>query len=60
MTKQARNHEKYLVIANGRIIAEKSNFAQAVKHTQSIEWAYDVFDEILIAQVVVFDAKKEI
>lgn len=50
--------EKYYIIANGRIIAEKKTFKAAVEHVRSIAWSYDVFDTIEIVQVVVDDAKK--
>lgn len=53
-----KKREKYLVIANGRIIAEKNSFNEAVKHVHGIAWSFDVFDEILITLVVVNDAKK--
>lgn len=50
--------ERYYIIANGRIIAEKNNFNDAVKHVHGMAWSFDVFDKIEIVLVVVNDAKK--
>lgn len=50
--------ERYYIIANGRIIAEKNNFNDAVKHVHGMKWSFDVFDHIEIVLVVVKDAKK--
>ena len=50
--------ERYYVIANGRIIAEKNSFNEAVKHVHGMSWSFDVFDHIEIVLVVVNDAKK--
>lgn len=53
-----KKQEKYYIIANGRIIAEKKSFKDAVAHVRGIAWSFDVFDSIEIVQVVVEDAKK--
>ena len=54
----AKKPERYYIIANGRIIAEKNNFNDAVKHVHGMQWSFDVFDSIEIVLVVVNDAKK--
>lgn len=53
-----KKRERYLIIANGRIIAEKNSFNEAVKHVHGMAWSFDVFDDIIITLVVVNDAKK--
>ena len=50
--------EKYYVICNGRIIAEKRTFKEAVNHVRSIAWSFDVFETIEIVKVVVENAKE--
>ena len=54
----AKKVERYYIIANGRIIAEKNSFNEAVKHVHGMAWSFDVFDKIEIVLVVVNDAKK--
>lgn len=56
--KMTKMPEKYYVICNGRIIAEKRTFKEAVNHVRSIAWSFDVFETIEIVKVVVDDAKK--
>lgn len=54
----AKKRERYLVVANGRVITEKNTFNDAVKYIHSISWSFDVYDEIIITMVVCGDAKK--